>query len=160
MGVTQADNRWSLSRVRIGILFEASTWIQSPEDGKGPRRKSEKPSNRGGASSQYCTDMTNLAVISHHKFRHCWNVTYVISHHKNCRSADGMSSVITKIAIGLVASPVCHDIFKLFCALSMTYLSFTHSIPLHYFHTLLNFPLLFVYRNLHILFLLYCLHLI
>ena len=58
---------------------------------------------------RYCTNMTNLAVSSHHKLCHCQIVTLVISHSENCQNFFGRSSVIIKSArsllVGYCSSP-------------------------------------------------------
>jgi len=53
----------------------------------------------------YCTGMTNLAVIGHHKICRCWNVILVTGHSKNCQKFTGGSLVTIKFAESL---PACH----------------------------------------------------
>ena len=36
----------------------------------------------------YCTNMTNLAIINHHKICHCCPITLVVSHHWSCQTLN------------------------------------------------------------------------
>ena len=48
--------------------------------------------------TMYCTDMTNLVVISHHKICYWWYATFVIGCRKICHKITSRPSVIAKSA--------------------------------------------------------------